>query len=1161
VAPTTPIVTDQCGNNILPVLESMTDSPDPIDCEGTRTYIYSYTDCASNVSYWEYVYTIDLSTAPIVSADEFSTVECLAHAVAPTTPIVTDQCGNTISPVLESMTDSPDPIDCEGTRTYIYSYTDCAGNVSYWEYVYTIDLSTAPIVSADEFSTVECLADAVAPTTPIVTDQCGNLLIAVSDSIIDSPSPLVCAGTRTYYYSYTDCSGNTTNWKYIYYIDDPVITIICPDNQSFDAMPGDVYTIPNLIAFDNCSGTLDIVWTITGATNRNGTGNDASGIFNIGISNIIWTITDICGNVNSCSTQVEIVFPTIICPNKLEFCSNTGLQLITGTGESPTGGVFSGPGISENFGSYYFDPSIGAGTYSVDYEWQNINNYIGSCSFEITVFPTPEFSISYTFNPTCYGYSDGEIGIHIPDGTPPYFVDWEISSMTTSLSDITLFNLNGENYDIVITDSHLCTHQENIDLTEPELLQVDIMITSDYNGQPISCYSMSDGALNAEVSGGTVPYSFIWTENTGSQTTSGVENLMAGYYSVTVTDDNNCQAFAGINLIEPGELIISATINNHVSCNGFNDGSANIIVSGGTPEYLYQWDDPVSTTTETSSQLPAGLWNVTVSDINWCTAITSLEITEPEALAISHTFSNVICFGDENGSISVVVTGGTPATEGYSYLWDDVNQSTTSELLNIPAGIYTVTVTDDNSCTITDLVTISQPDQLVLDYSSTPLVCGNTLGSLTTVVSGGNGGYTYEWSDGSHEDHLDNLLSGDYNVAVWDIAGCSATITAHVDMQGSIAVIIVEEHPITCFGYNDGTLSADSPNGDDPIEFLWSNGETVKIIDEIVSGNYILTITDDWGCTGSSEYYLYQPDQISVDFNPTDVLCTEDNLGSIDASISGGTMPYNFIWSTGDTISLALNNLYPGQYIITVTDNNQCTFSNSVFIHNYVIADPFLGHDTTLCEGDVYVLSPLNDYAHYEWNTGATNSQITITEAGFYSLSVTDSHGCTESSSLYIAYAPYPEIVSTSTTVGTIIVNATGGTPPYNYSHNGDTWQQSNSIGNLPSDTYTIWVRDDNYCIVTTEVFLDQILIIPSYFTPNGDGYNDIWVIEGLYQYTEAEVFIYDRFGKKLGILYANEYGWNGHYLGAPLPSDTYWYTIDLNDGSTPITGHVTIKR
>ncbi|HNQ69268.1 MAG TPA: hypothetical protein PKN32_12880, partial [Bacteroidales bacterium] len=227
IAPTTPIVTDQCGNNILPVLESMTDSPDPINCEGIRTYKYSYADCAGNISHWEYTYIIDLNTAPLVSADEFSTVECVDDAVAPTTPIVFDECGNNITPVLESMTDSPDPIDCEGTRTYVYSYTDCASNVSYWEYVYTIDLSTAPIVSADEFSTVECVADAVAPTTPIVTDQCGNIILPVLESMTDSPDPIDCEGTRTYVYSYTDCASNVSYWEYVYTIDlstDPIVS-------------------------------------------------------------------------------------------------------------------------------------------------------------------------------------------------------------------------------------------------------------------------------------------------------------------------------------------------------------------------------------------------------------------------------------------------------------------------------------------------------------------------------------------------------------------------------------------------------------------------------------------------------------------------------------------------------------------------------------------------------------------------------------------------------------------------------------------------------------------------------------------------------------------------------------------------------------------------
>jgi len=231
IAPTTPVVVDACGTNIPAFLESVVDTPDPLSCEGTRVYTYSYTDCASNISYWTYTYTIDISTAPIVPADGSATVECLADAIPPTTPVVTDVCGFNITPTLISTVDTPDPLSCEGTRTYTYEYSDCSGNTTNWSFVYTIDIITAPVLPADGSATVECLADAIEPTTPVVTDVCGNNITPSLVSTIDSPNPLTCEGTRTYTYEYSDCSGNTTNWLFVYTIDMSTIPVVPADGS------------------------------------------------------------------------------------------------------------------------------------------------------------------------------------------------------------------------------------------------------------------------------------------------------------------------------------------------------------------------------------------------------------------------------------------------------------------------------------------------------------------------------------------------------------------------------------------------------------------------------------------------------------------------------------------------------------------------------------------------------------------------------------------------------------------------------------------------------------------------------------------------------------------------------------------------------------------
>src|SRR5690606_26033651 len=142
---TMPTITDGCGNELAPSIATVTDSPDPITCEGTRTYTYTYTDCNNNTDTWSFVYTIDLTTLPVVPADASSTVECLADAVQPAAPTVTDACGNDITPVV---TESTDPT-CEGTKSYTFTYTDCAGNASAYTYTYNIDITTLPVVPAD----------------------------------------------------------------------------------------------------------------------------------------------------------------------------------------------------------------------------------------------------------------------------------------------------------------------------------------------------------------------------------------------------------------------------------------------------------------------------------------------------------------------------------------------------------------------------------------------------------------------------------------------------------------------------------------------------------------------------------------------------------------------------------------------------------------------------------------------------------------------------------------------------------------------------------------------------------------------------------------------------------------------------------------------------
>ncbi|PLX07635.1 MAG: hypothetical protein C0596_10255, partial [Marinilabiliales bacterium] len=223
VAPSTPVVSDACGNNLTAVLESVTDSPNPVTCEGTRTYRYSYTDCASNTVYWDYVYTINYSGGLTPPANGSSTVSCPADAVNPGAPAnITDACGRSVSAVLIGSTDTPNPVTCEGTRVWRYRYTACDGTTTAdWTYTYTINYSGGLTPPANGSSTVSCPADAVNPGAPAnITDACGRSVSAVLVGSTDTPNPVTCEGTRVWRYRYTACDGTTTaDWTYTYTID------------------------------------------------------------------------------------------------------------------------------------------------------------------------------------------------------------------------------------------------------------------------------------------------------------------------------------------------------------------------------------------------------------------------------------------------------------------------------------------------------------------------------------------------------------------------------------------------------------------------------------------------------------------------------------------------------------------------------------------------------------------------------------------------------------------------------------------------------------------------------------------------------------------------------------------------------------------------------
>jgi hypothetical protein len=293
----------------------------------------------------------------------------------------------------------------------------------------------------------------------------------------------------------------------------------------------------------------------------------------------------------------------------------------------------------------------------------------------------------------------------------------------------------------------------------------------------VNCFGENNGAIDLSVSGGVSPYTYVWTTGALTQDVTG---LLAGTYTVTVTDANGCTKTTSATVTEPPVLALSATVTN-VLCNGNNTGAIDLTVTGGSPAYTYVWSNGANV--QDPSNLSAGTYTVTVTDTHGCSKTISATVTQPPALSLSTTVTNILCNGSSTGAIDLTVSGGVMP---YAYLW--TNGATTQDISNLVAGTYTVTVTDANGCTKTTSVTITQPTALSLSSSIVnPSNCFVADGSIDLSVSGGTSGYTYDWSNDGPEtpdndtQDLLNMVEGTYTVTVTDANGCTATHARTLD--------------------------------------------------------------------------------------------------------------------------------------------------------------------------------------------------------------------------------------------------------------------------------------------------------------------------------------------------------------------------------------------
>ena len=762
----------------------------------------------------------------------------------------------------------------------------------------------------------------------------------------------------------------------------------------------------------------------------------------------------------------------------------------------------------------------------------------GSCSgsiFTLTVNVNPAFSVSATvsnyngFQISSAGASDGFINLTPSGGSGSYTYSWTgPNGFTASNQNIT--GLAPGVYTVTVSDGLCPGIIQTFTITEPLPLVIAEVTASHVN---VDCFGQSTGEIEVAITTVSIApfdYAILLPDGTVVQNADNLtalnhtfSNLPAGTYNIKVTDANGTIKFInGIQITQPasGLAITGSLVSNFngfsISCNGAQNGSIDLTVSGGYPGYTYNWTGPngFTATTQDLTNLNPGVYTVTILDTtNACPVTQSFTITEPGIVALTGTVPlyngfEISCFGGNNGSINIAPAGGTGV---YTYSWTGPNGFTaaTQNLINLSIGTYQLVMTDSNGCsTPAQSFTLTQPTALVITETHVNVLCfGFATGSIDVTVTGGvlntSGVYTYSWTGpngfSSNTEDLTNITAGTYNLIATDANGCTIPLSVTVTEQPEI-IITPTTTPITCYGANNASISLAITGGDPPYVAQWSNLATGTYQDNLAAGNYVITVTDASNCIKQITVVIPEAPVFMVTPLVNQITCHGAHNGSIALNLVGGIAPVTLVWSDGSTQGTTRNNLGPGTYTATITDGTPCQI-----VRTFTIVEPAaMGISANLTHAldcndalsgaiDLVVGGGTPPYI-YNWSNGQAIEDLNNITSGTYSVTVTDASGCSVSGTYNITR---PDPISLNVTSNVVhncdthyvsqtnVAQAAGGVPPFQY-----TWSSGTVSGSFgqymntdQNGTVIVTATDSSGCTVTSTFEVDTQQLGEANFT------------------------------------------------------------------------------
>ncbi|MEL1241102.1 PKD domain-containing protein [Flavobacterium flavipallidum] len=863
-------------------------------------------------------------------------------------------------------------------------------------------------------------------------------------------------------------------------------------------------------------GTPSEVYTLNPGSINYSTSGDYTATF---------TVFTSCGPVSIPRTfSVNTVLSPIIAAKTAKICSGSSFSITprSGGGDNvPTGTTYtwSTPVVSP-FGAV---SGANAQSSSVSSIGQFLtNNTTSPATVTYTVSPIagscpgPNFTVTVTVDPlitanpviknaSCFGADDGSITITARGGIPfstgaPYQFAWTGPDGFRS-TDEDISNLKAGTYYLTITDNGNCPFSTNYTVGQPNKFSFSS------NKTDISCHDKNDGQITLNVSGGTAPYTYVWTKDGNAfPGTNNLRNLAAGTYHVIITEVNNCDILQDdFTIVNPPVLDVTLVSQKDILCYGYNTGEINVDVTGGRANYTYLWTGPNNyrSTVKNPINLYAGSYHLKVTDNSGCTDELDVVLTQNPEIKIVYTKTDLTCYNKTDGSIKITgITGGVPFTTGDPYIIKWSNFASGREISDLSAGTYTVTIEDALGCPKPFPIIIADAPVFTINPDTRQISCfGANDGYIRLNIVGGQAPVKVVWSD----DPLagadrNNLGPGEYSVIITDGKSCDIKRSFEIVEPPKIVLNAELSNPLNCSNSNTGVIDLIVTGGRPPFTYKWSNGATTEDLANLTPDKYTVIVTDVNGCHETLTKEIVRFNQLIPTVETiTDFDCeTKYVKQTFVGHVKGGVPPYTLSWSDG----------------VVSGSNNQIMNTNNNGMVIFKVVDSF-GCDANF---PFNVNTPVLGNANFSYNSYGHD--------------------------VYNLYSIFDPILFTNLATGDF-TNIAWDFGDGNFSDEENPSHIYTRVGTYTIKQTVTYPFGCQYVYTTTiKIEKGYSVEMPTAFTPNNDGTNDSFAPIFL-GFIEVTLYVYDTWGS---LIYTekgeNIKGWNGKMKGLDAENGNYYYKM-----------------